>query len=347
MKTAIRNLSFNELKRWSEKNNLPKYRTDQIFLAIYSGNINDFDKITTLPSDLRDLLNEDFLAVSLELIDEIHSLDGSIKFLLRTYDNKFIESVFMPYDSGRNTLCISTMTGCPIGCKFCASGKIGDSRKLTQAEILDQVFIAQSKLNSKLTNLVYMGMGEPFLNYENTISSIEMLTNEKNKIFSRRKITLSTVGVPLKIRQLANMKEPVKLALSLHATTEGDRNKIIPTNKTYPISEIMNDIEYYYRKTHLPITYEYILFAGFNDSDNDAKRLAKIARRVSSKINIIPLNDISFTGIETNLKPADEDGITLFIEMLESYGVTATLRRSYGQDISAACGQLAGNKIFS
>lgn len=346
MKTAIRNLSFNELKRWSEKNNLPKYRTEQIFHAIYTGNVNDFNNISTIPADLRDLLNEEFSAVSLELIEDLHSEDGSIKFLFRTHDLKSIESVFMPHDSGRNTLCISTMTGCPIGCEFCASGKIGDSRKLSLAEILDQIFIAQSKLNSKLTNLVYMGMGEPLLNYENTVKSIEMLTSENNHIFSRRKITLSTVGIPLKIRQLAHMKEPVKLAISLHATTDGDRNKIIPTNKTYPLTELMNDVEYYYRKTHLPITYEYILFAGFNDSDNDAKRLAKIARRVSSKINIIPLNDISFTGVDSTYKPLDEDGITLFIEMLDSYGVKATLRKSYGKDISAACGQLSGNKVF-
>lgn len=346
MKTAIRNLSFNELKRWSEKHNLPKYRTEQIFLAIYAGNINDFNNISTIPIELRNLLSEEFSAVSLELVEDIHSDDGSIKFLLRTQDLKFIECVFMPHESGRNTLCISTMTGCPIGCEFCASGKIGDSRKLSQAEILDQVFIAQSKLNSKLTNLVYMGMGEPLLNYENTVKSIEMLTSENNHIFSRRKITLSTVGIPLKIRQLANIKEPVKLAISLHATTDGDRNKIIPTNKAYSLTELMNDVEYYYRKTNLPITYEYILFAGFNDSDNDAKRLAKIARRVSSKINIIPFNDITFTGQTSTLKPLDEDGITLFIEMVESYGVKATLRKSFGKDISAACGQLAGKKVF-
>jgi len=346
MKTAIRNLSFNELKRWSEKNKLPKYRTDQIFYAIYSGNVNDFNNISTIPADLRTLLNEEFLAVSLELVEDIHSADGSIKFLFRTHDQKYIECVFMPHDSGRNTLCISTMTGCPIGCVFCASGKIGDSRKLSQAEILDQVFLSQSKLNSKLTNLVFMGIGEPLLNYENVVHSIEMLTSENNHIFSHRKITLSTVGVPLKIRQLASLKEPVKLAISLHATTDGDRSKIIPTNKTYSLSEIMNDVEFYYRKTHLPITYEYILFSGFNDSDNDAKRLAKIARRVSSKINIIPFNEIALSGIDSKYKPVDEDGITLFIEMLESYGVKATRRKSFGSDISAACGQLAGNKIF-
>jgi len=236
------------------------------------------------------------------------------------------------------------MAGCPLACAFCATGTLGFKRNLSSGEIVEQILLVEKELGYKITNIVFMGMGEPLMNYGNVVRAIDILTEERNKLLRRKKITLSTAGIPGKIIRLADEEKPVKLALSLHATTNGLRSKIMPLAEKNDLTTLMDSIEYYYRKTKLDITYEYILFDGLNDSDEDINRLAKIARRVPSRVNIIPFNDISFTapvGIAAELHPAPREKMEYFASRLRQQGIPVILRDTFGGDIEAACGQLA------
>jgi 23S rRNA (adenine2503-C2)-methyltransferase len=236
------------------------------------------------------------------------------------------------------------MSGCSIGCAFCSTGKIGFKKNLEVSEIIDQIFLVEHFLKTKLTNIVIMGMGEPLLNYNNIVSALEILTDPIYELFPRKKITLSTSGIAPRIKQLAKSSRPVKLAISLHATNNQTRNKIMPINESFPLEILLDAIDEYYKITKLPITYEYIIFEGLNDTQEDIKRLTKIARRVPSRVNIIPFNDISFTkldGIAKELKPASIESMQAFANALRQSGVPSIVRDTFGRDIEAACGQLA------
>jgi 23S rRNA (adenine2503-C2)-methyltransferase len=244
----------------------------------------------------------------------------------------------------RITLCISSMAGCPVECAFCATGTMGLIRNLETAEIIDQILLVQKELNCEITNVVFMGMGEPLLNYKNVVKSLDIMTSEWGLNLSRRKITLSTAGITNRIKQLHKIPKPVKLALSLHATTDDTRSKLIPMAANLKLAELLSAVEGYYRETKIPVTYEYIPFDGFNDTEADAKRLAKILKRVPSRVNIIPFNDISFAmpkGFGKELKPTPKDKILHFGDMVRKNGGRVTIRDTFGQDIEAACGQLA------
>ncbi len=349
-KKQIKNLSFQDLLNYIEENKLQKFRAEQIFLELYKEKKTDFDKFTTLPVDLREKLKQDFEIDSLKIKKIRKSVDGSVKFLFELHDGKSIEAVYMPWydedniDLERVSLCISSMAGCPVECSFCATGTLGFLRNLTPAEIIDQIILVEKELKAKVTNVVFMGMGEPLLNYNSVKKSIELMTDERADFFGRRKITLSTVGITAKIRHLATEKYAPKLALSLHATTNGFRNKIIPLSKQTTLKDTLEAIEFYYRNTGMPVTYEYIPFEGLNDTDEDAKRLAKILKRVPSRVNIIPFNDISFTnptGFASDLKPTSKERILEFGNLVRQYGGRVTIRDTFGADIEAACGQLA------
>jgi len=349
-KNFIKNLSYDEIKDYFNKNDQQTFRADQLYLDLYSRRCNSFDEILTLPKNLRDKLTEDFHFYSLEINNVRYSSDGSVKFLFKLTDGNYVEAVFMPWyeaDSEtieRATLCISSMAGCPVKCTFCATGSMGKIRNLTTAEIVDQVLLASDYMKSDINNIVFMGMGEPLLNYHNVAKSISIFTDSRSSWLSRRKITLSTVGIPVKIKALASHPTPVKLALSLHATTNDVRNQIIPVLKNIPLEDIFSAVEYFYRKTKMPITYEYIPFAGLNDTLADAKRLAKISRRVPSRVNLIPYNDISFTnpqGFAKDLKPTPIEEVHDFAKHIRDFGGWVTVRDTFGQDIEAACGQLA------
>ena len=327
-----------------------KYRASQLLNGIYVEKSENFHDISTLPIELKDYLRDNFTFNSLKVKRIRKSSDSSVKYLFELADGKSVEAVYMPwFDESdgiieRVTLCISSMAGCPVECAFCATGTMGFIRNLETAEIIDQILFVEKDLNTKITNIVFMGMGEPLLNFNNVAKSIELLTLPQNKMLSRKRITLSTVGITAKIKHLADSKNPVKLAISLHATTNGFREKIIPMAKGVKLNDLMDAVEYYYRKTKLPITYEYIPFEGMNDSDEDAKRLAKILKRVPSRVNIIPFNDISFTGaggFSAQLKPTKSDRILEFGAAVKSYGGAVTIRDTFGADIEAACGQLA------
>jgi len=348
-KKQIKSTSYDELLDICAVRAKKKYRADQILHEIFINRATDFKQMTQLPKHLRNMLSDVFEITSIELEEKRVSADGSIKFLFSLADRQFIEAVYMPWanDDGeveRSTLCISTMSGCPVGCAFCATGTLGFKKNLTPSEIIDQIFIVERELGTKINNVVLMGMGEPLLNYDNVVRAISLLADEKTKVISRRKITLSTSGIAPRIRQLAHSPYPPKLAISLHATTNGTRNKIMPIAQSFDLSSLMDAVEYYYRQTKMKITYEYIPFDGINDTLEDAERLRKIAQRVPSRVNFIPFNDISFTkpqGISLELKPSPPQRVAQIAEYLRSHKIAVIVRDSFGRDIEAACGQLA------
>lgn len=346
----IKNFSLEDLEKLMLGQNHAKYRAEQLMNGIYVDKAEDFDDISTLPQDIKSYLSDNFEIWSITPKKIKKSIDGSIKYLFELHDGKSVEAVYMPwYDESdgeieRVTLCISSMAGCPVECAFCATGTMGFIRNLETAEIIDQILFVEKDLGTKITNIVFMGMGEPLLNYNNVIKTINLLTLPQNKLLSRKRITLSTVGITAKIKHLADSTTPVKLAISLHATTNGFREKIIPMAKGVQLNDLMDAVEYYYRRTRMPITYEYIPFSGMNDTDEDAKRLARILKRVPSRVNIIPFNDISFTGVggfSAKLKPTKMDRILEFGSLVRQFGGAVTIRDTFGTDIEAACGQLA------
>ena len=339
-KKFIKNCTAADLDLYFSSINEKKFRTKQIFEAIYLKQISSFDKITVLPIELRKKLDADFELNSLEFISYTTSSDFSQKFLFKTYDGHFIETVFLSNtkNSGtRNTICISTMIGCPLGCSFCATAKLGFTRNLNVSEILDQIILITQKNKTPVDNIVIMGMGEPLLNFQNILQSLEIIIN--NKICRRKSITLSTAGISKKIIEFADSEVATKIALSLHSPQDKIRKMLMPAAEK--IEDVCNALEYYYHKTKLAITFEYLLINGLNNNDDDIKKLIKLTRRFPSKINLIPYNDISFTGVKNDLVAASPEQIQEFAAKLKSAGVIAIIRNSQGEDIEAACGQLA------
>jgi len=347
----IKNYSSEELKQEALRMGLPAFRGEQIFTALYGQRISKFEEITTLPKELKAELEKKYLLNSLSAEDIKKSTDGTIKFLFSLAKGSSIESVLIPeFDEDeegkliRNTLCVSSQVGCAMDCAFCATGKLRFGRNLEPAEIIDQVLLVEKITGEKVTNIVFMGMGEPLHNYDNVMKAIGLMTNAKEPVLSRKKITISTSGIVAGIKRMTNEPKPIKLALSLHATTNGVREKLMPVAKKWKIPELRAVMEDYYKKTKIPVTYEYIMFDGLNDTPADAKRLARFVRGVPSKINIIPYHDISFTspqGFAKGLKASPKERIVEFAGELRSLGVNVFIRNSSGFDIDAACGQLA------
>ncbi|MDQ1267336.1 MAG: rRNA (adenine2503-C2)-methyltransferase [Bacteroidota bacterium] len=330
------------------------YRAEQVLREIFMQRRENFSDMTTLPVNLRNELNVKYIIQSIENYQVSKSKDGSQKYLFNLSDGASIETVLMPWlddDTGesiRNTLCVSSQAGCAVGCIFCATGSLGIKRNLKPSEIAGQVLFSEKLSGARITNIVLMGMGEPMLNLENVLKAVDLMTDEKFSIISRNKIVLSTVGIISGINKLSEIDKPLKLALSLHSTDDNIRQTLIPSAKANPMKELLDSVENYYKKTGFPVTYEYILFDGVNDGDSDAKRLVKFARRVPSKVNIIPFNDISFVQNrqkEIILKPSPPERIERFMEILKESGIIARKRKPFGRDIEAACGQLALTRI--
>jgi 23S rRNA (adenine2503-C2)-methyltransferase len=334
----------------------PAYRGNQLFRAVYAQQPlpdGDIQQITVLPQILRQELAEYFGPAmrAVKLGEAQKSADGTVKMLFHLLDDTAVETVLIPSemvdeqgDPRRRTLCISTQVGCALGCAFCATASLKLKRNLAVAEIVDQFMAAREICQTDITNIVFMGMGEPMLNYDNVMKAVQILCWGDNPLMSPRHITLSTAGVVPGIIRMADEKSPIKLAISLHATTNGQRRALMPIARKFELSTLLDAAEYYYRKTRRAITYEYILFQGFNDSEEDARRLAKITRRVPSKVNVIPFHEIEFTspeGLAAELKPAPAHTFHAFIQSLKNKDVTVMVRSSSGLDIDAACGQLA------
>lgn len=353
-KKNIKEFSLSDFQDFLVSNGYEKYRAFQIFTHLYKNRLTDFSDFYLLPSNLRYFLEQNFKINALTIENIQYSKDGTVKFLFNLSDGSAIESVLIPTETldedptlKRLTLCVSSQVGCALDCSFCATGKLGYKRNLKPSEIVDQVLQVESLSGKKISNIVFMGMGEPLHNLGNVVKAIDILSNSVVSIINHKKITISTAGIVPKILELANIPKPVKLAISLHSTTNGVRQKIMPIAKKWNIQSLRNSITQYYQKTKIPITYEYILFDGLNNTTNDAKRLAKFTRTVPSKVNIIPFHDISFTnptGFARELKPAKQEQIAEFVKQLKSLGVNVYVRTSSGVDIDAACGQLAYSK---
>ena len=328
----------------------PKYRGSQIFNWIYNRRVEDFNQIHNIPKTLQLKLDEICTLKSLYLKTvQISTTTKTKKLLFETEDERKIESVLIPAGQ-RNTLCISTQVGCPLDCKFCATGLMGFTRNLTAGEIVDQYLLSSKNFdtknsdNNKITNIVYMGMGEPLLNFNNTVKSLRIFTEELNKSLSRNKITVSTVGIVPKIKELADTGLRVKLALSLHSCFNDIRSRIMPVNIKYPVEEITDALIYYQKKSKIRITFEYIMLKGINDRKEDIKALIKLMRKIPSKINLIPFNSIAHivpAGISAQLKSTSYQEINGFAGELRNNNLTVMIRETQGDDIAAACGQLA------
>ncbi|MCO6466711.1 MAG: 23S rRNA (adenine(2503)-C(2))-methyltransferase RlmN [Bradyrhizobiaceae bacterium] len=328
-----------------------KYRAQQVYDALYVHRIPDVHGMTTLPADLRALLHERFRTSSVELESLQHSEDGTKKFLFALHDGRVIESVLIPSEMveadgkpRRRTLCISTQVGCNLGCTFCATATMKLARNLSAGEIIDQFLQAQLHSEQPITNVVFMGMGEPMNNYDNVMQATSILNDQRTLMVAPRRTTLSTAGVLPGIVRMADEGRIIKLALSLHATTQETRVKLMPIAKKWPLDQVLETLDYYYKKTRKSVTYEYIVFKGLNDTLDDARRLGRMARRLPTKVNLIPFHEIDFThptGFSAELKPASPERFQWFIDRLREEDVRVLVRSSSGLDIDAACGQLA------
>jgi len=344
-------MNEDELETFVQSVGEKKYRAAQLYAWLYAKHADTFDEMSNISKEFRDLLKQTATIEQIQLIASNSSQkDGTTKFLFRLSDGLLIESVLIPPEKDspsadqRLTLCLSTQVGCPLDCKFCASGTMGFTRDLSASEILDQVIQSQRNSRRRITNIVYMGMGEPMLNYENVMKSVEITTSDRSLNISARRITISTAGYADKIRRMADDRRKVKLALSLHSLDNEKRTKLMPITKKFPVNELVDSLEYYYKRTRQRPTLEYILFDGFNDRNEDIQLLARLSRRVPSKVNLIPFHSIEFTrpaGFAASLRPASAERLEEFAQRLRTANVTVMIRSSAGEDINAACGQLA------
>jgi len=336
----LRHLSHTELQELVLSFNEKKFRVQQIEDWLWKKNASSIDDMLNLSKTFRDQLKKQFTINKVGIDHSQFSTDGTIKNRFVLHEGHFIEGVLIP-TANRKTACVSSQVGCSLSCKFCATGFLERKRNLTFDEIYDQVFLihqqALEHFEQPLSNIVYMGMGEPLLNFKNVIKSIDLITSEKGLAMSPKRITVSTAGIAKQIHQLGEMQVRFNLALSLHAANDKKRDEIMPINSSNNLRVLVEALDYYYKQTKNQLTFEYILFSGFNDSFEDADDLIKICRRIPSKVNIIEYNPI----LQADFAKPDEEKTDAFMDYLHNNNVNARLRRSRGKDIDAACGQLA------
>jgi len=342
-KKDILSLNENEIKDFLEKNGEKSFRAKQVYEWLWKKTVRQFDYMTNLSKELRVLFSEHFFIQSVN-IDQLQvSKDKTIKLVFRLFDKSVVEGVLIPTED-RATACISSQVGCNLGCHFCATGKLGLRRNLSVGEIYYQVVeimkLAKEKYNLPLTNIVLMGMGEPLLNYDNVMKAIAMITSDKGLGMSPQRITLSTVGLPRMIKKLADDNIKFSLAVSLHSANDSKRSEFMPVNERNNLDMLRDALVYFNNKTGQRITFEYLLMDGINDSLKDAKDLAEYCKSFPVKINIIEYNSTS----DRRFKRSSSQNFDQFVTFLKSRNLVVNVRRSRGQDIDAACGQLAGKK---
>jgi 23S rRNA (adenine2503-C2)-methyltransferase len=343
-KKNIRHLSLSELEDYFNHIGEKKFRTKQVYEWLWLKHAHSFEEMTNISKELRTQLTETFSFPALSIDATQYSTDGTVKSRFKTFDGHLVEGVLIPTDE-RRTACVSSQIGCSLSCKFCATGYMERQRNLDFDEIYDEVVLINQQseriYEKKLSNIVFMGMGEPLLNYKNVLKAIDKISSPDGLGMSARRITVSTAGVAKMIRQLGDDKVRFKLALSLHAANDQKRHEIMPINDTNNIKSLIDALNYFYKQTGNEITFEYILFRDFNDSAKDAEELIKIYRQVPADlVNIIEYNPIDNAVFE---KP-DDATVEKFMKLLEKNKVNARLRKSRGKDIDAACGQLANKE---
>lgn len=343
IKKHIKDLSREELVAWAASQNEKPFRSRQVYDWLWKKNAVSFEQMTDISLDFRKVLTEHYICSGIKSHEEYVSKDGTRKYAFLFDDDRMIESVLIP-SATRVTACISTQVGCALGCRFCATGSLGFIRDLTANEIHDQIVVLMNlsveKYNQPLSNIVVMGMGEPLLNYENTMLALDKISDKTLLNFSPQRITISTAGVVPGIKRMADENSPYQLAISLHSAIETKRKQMMPVTNKYPLNSLTEALKYYHKKTNNRITIEYILFDGMNDSSEDANALAKFCRSFPVKINLIPYNATQ----DKTFRKSDSMKSKAFADFLESKNIIVNLRKSKGADIQAACGQLANLK---
>lgn len=339
-KQDIRKLSLDQLKASLVEIGEKPFRAKQIYEWLWQKSAGSFEEMTNLSKNLRERLQEIYAILPLEVSQKQVSSDKTIKSTFRLFDQHLVEGVLIPADN-RMTACVSSQVGCSLSCKFCATGYMDRKRNLEAGEIYDQVVAiarqSEEHYQQPLSNIVYMGMGEPLLNYKNVLQSVEHITSPEGLGMSPKRITVSTAGIAKMIKKLGDDEVKFNLALSLHAANDAKRDQIMPINETNTLEALKEALQYFYSKTGSRVTFEYILFYGFNDTLEDAAELYAFTRHVPSKVNIIEYNPIE----EASYRKPDPQTIDRFAAYLEDRGVVVIVRRSRGKDIDAACGQLA------
>ncbi len=345
-KINIRSLSLADLIESITSIGEKSFRAKQIFEWLWKKNVGSFDEMTSLSKEFRDKLLTTYIIDKIVLAEKQISSDKTIKCAFRTHDGHIIEGVLIPVKN-RMTACISSQVGCSLACKFCATGKLKRLRNLSFSEIYDQAFIinqiATEHYDTHLSNIVYMGMGEPMLNYTNVKISAEMISSEDGMAMSPKRITVSTAGIAKNIKKLGDDDVKFNLALSLHAAQDNKRSKIMEINNSNNLEALAEAIKYFYEKTGSRITFEYIIFKDFNDAMNDAQELAHFCKNVPCKVNIIEYNPID----DGEFSQAETQKVKAFANFLESKNIIVNIRRSRGKDIDAACGQLANKNALT
>ena len=344
-KLNIKGLTFEELSGKIKEKGYPNFRAKQIFDWIYLKNISSFQEMTNLPKGMLTWLDTVFNIGKIECIKMQKSSDCSEKYLFKLKDGHFIESVLIK-TSRRNTICLSSQVGCLWNCLFCASGKGGFKRNLLCEEIIEQILFVQRAKKEKINNIVYMGMGEPFDNYDNVMKSIKIINSKYGINIGARKITISTCGIIPGIIKLKKLPLQIELSVSLHAADEKTRSMLMPVNNKYPLKKLINICMEYAKEKNRQITFEYLMLKNINDNAEQAIKLSKLISGFNAKVNLIIYNPISSnTDNQSSLLPSDEKTISIFRKILRNNSIPTTVRYSKGQDINAACGQLKNNYI--
>ena len=331
----IKDFNLDELQEELVSIGEKKYRAEQIFKWIYVEKVKEFDEMTNLSLELREKLKANYTMCNYKILRKQESSDGTKKYLFDVLDSNAIETVLMQYHHGK-TICVSSQIGCKMGCKFCASTGVQFVRSLTAGEIVEQILAVEQDINDKISNVVFMGIGEPFDNYDNVMKAIKIINNQKGLNIGARHISVSTSGLVPKIYDFANEDLQCTLSISLHATNDEKRSSMMPVNKRYSIEELMEACRYYIDKTNKRISFEYALAKDNNDNLDDAKELVKLLKGMLCHVNLIPINKIENGSY---IKSTNEN-IIKFRDYLNDNGIVATIRRELGSDIDAACGQL-------
>ncbi len=336
-KKSLKSYSYNELINLLSQYNVPKFRAKQLYEWLYLHHVSTFDEMTNLPKALRDTLANDYSLSNSTIIDTQKSKDGTRKYLIQLEDGYLVETVGIPSQNGqRLTVCFSTQVGCPMQCAFCATGKEGFTRNLLPGEICDQILLVQDDFQKRVTNIVGMGQGEPFLNYDNTLKALEIINDPKVIGIGARHITLSTCGIIPKIHEFSNVKEQFTLAVSLHSAIQSTRDSLMPKVSQYNLEELKDSLVAYVEATGRRVTLEYAMMRGVNDTNEHLKALIAFCSGLLCHVNLIPLNEIP----DSEYLPSTTETGKHWIDTLESHHIETTLRNSKGSDIAAACGQL-------
>ena len=337
MKKNIKNYDLDNLKEELKSLGEKPFRAEQIFKWLYQDKVTSFDEMTNLSLDLRKKLDENYSMGLFKIVRKLESVDGTKKYLFDVQDDdgNLIESVLMQYHHGY-TICVSSQIGCKMGCKFCASTGIPFSRNLEAGEIVDQLLAIERDTGVRISNIVFMGIGEPLDNYENVMDSIKVLNHPKGLAIGARHISISTSGIVPKIYELADKQMQCTLSISLHSSNNKTRSEMMPVNNAYPIEELIKACKYYIAKTNKRISFEYALAKDNNDNLEDADKLVKLLKGMIAHVNLIPINKIE----DGKYTKSSNENIIRFRDYLNDHGIVATIRRELGSDISAACGQL-------